>query len=297
LISPPKSKYIINSWPSNDQFYIIDVMKEAKVVSVINQKGGVGKTTLCYHLAHALSNLNKKVLCIDFDPQANLSYLFGRLAGDDENNDEIDYSLFQLLINSIKELKHLHQGIFFNEIVSSVNKNIDLLPTSQDLSGFDLTVAGINFPRQLILKKFFELNDIKKHYDYILIDAPPTLGLLVINILCACDKLVIPIKADDFSFQGVKQFHKVLESIDEMGIVKTPIISCYVPNLVDLRRKKEEMALNKFKEEYKEKVLKSISSSAVFVKAQAEKKSIFDYHSKDYTKWQNQFTEIANCIL
>jgi chromosome partitioning protein len=118
----------------------------------MNQKGGVGKTTMAFNLAHAFAHEGKKVLCLDMDPQANFTSLF-----DVETS---DYHIYHLLINSVKELKALHTSALPSDVIIKTKQeegvHIDLLPAGQELSGFELTVAGINGPRQLILKKFIE---------------------------------------------------------------------------------------------------------------------------------------------
>ena len=208
--------------------------KSGKIISFINQKGGVGKTTMAFNAAHALSKNGHKVLAIDLDPQANLTLLF-------QAKNELN--LFHLLINSVKELKSIHTPALLGSVMS--RGSVDLLPGGQELSGFDLTVAGINAPRQLVLRKFLELNDLKDRYDFIIIDCPPTLGLLVINALCASDGVIVPFRPDDFSLKGLEHFYQVIEDIGDMGIVKAPEVFLHVPNLVDLRRKQESDDLTK----------------------------------------------------
>ena len=176
-----------------------------KVIALMNQKGGVGKTTMAYNLSHALRAKGKDVLCIDMDPQSNFSFLFGA------NPSEEDlFNIHHLLINSIRELKTLHTDCFLSDVLIHTDKGIDLLPAGQALSGFELSVAGMNAPRQLILKKFIEKNNLKDKYDFIVIDGPPTLGLIVVNILCACDGVLFPFIPDAFSEQGLKNIRNVL---------------------------------------------------------------------------------------
>ena len=123
---------------------------EGKVVALMNQKGGVGQTTMAFNLAHAFAHQGKKVLCLDMDPQSNFSSLFNLEYSDDRRN------IYHLLVNSVKELKALHTGTLLSDVIMKAEENIDVLPSGQELSGFELTVAGINAPRQLILKKFIE---------------------------------------------------------------------------------------------------------------------------------------------
>jgi len=266
----------------------------AKIISFINQKGGVGKTTMCFNTAFALANKKKKVLAIDLDPQANLSLLF---QAQNQTN------LHHLLINSIKELKMLHVPAMISDILhfSKGDALVDLIPGGQELSGFDLTVAGINSPRQLVLKKFIELHALKDRYDYILIDCPPTLGLLVINALCASDGVVIPFKADDFSLKGLDHFYQVLSDIKEMGIVKEPEVIVHIPNLVDLRRKQEQDDLEKIMnavnlEMGEGKVASAFPNKAGLVKSLSQRKSVFDFKGQDFNELRDQFCQVAEKI-
>lgn len=265
--------------------------QKAKVISFLNQKGGVGKTTMAYNTACALNELGKSVLCLDLDPQANLSLLFGL---------EVDIHIHHLLINSQRELKALHVPIHLNDVLKTKN-GIDIIPAGQDLSGFELTVAGINFPRQLILKSFLEKNGILQKYDIIIIDGPPTLGLLVVNILCASTGVMVPFRPDEFSKKGLFHFHEVLNSIEEMGIGNNPKVLAHIPNLYDGRRKQEEKDLleitKKIGEEYPHSIIvKPILNKTTVVKSQALQQSVFAFRGKEFTHIQNQFLELARII-
>ena len=265
-----------------------------KIISFINQKGGVGKTTMAFNSAFALAQKGKKVLTIDLDPQANLTLLF------EANN---SYNLHHLLVNSIKELKLIHVPAMLSEILhySKGNAVVDLIPGGQELSGFDLTVASINAPRQLVLKKFLEINNLKDRYDYIIIDCPPTLGLLVINALCASDGVIIPFKADDFSSKGLDHFYQVLEDIKDMGIVAAPEVVLHVPNLVDLRRKQENDDLTKIIEKVDNavgegKVFSPFLNKAGLVKSLSGRKSVFEFKTNEFVELREKFMGIADKI-
>jgi chromosome partitioning protein len=224
------------------------------------------------------------------DPQANLSLLFNREVKD-------GYHIHHLLMNSIRELKSIHSPVIYTDILNSMG-SIDLLASGSELSGFELTVAGISSPRQLILKKFIDNNALTNIYDYIIIDGPPTLGLLVVNILCASDGLLIPFKADDFSKKGLLSFYEILEQVKDMGISKVPEVIGHIPNLLDRKRKQEERDLKSIKLNQKENVkyFGPFYNKAQLVKSLGQRKSVFEFSLREVDEIQGQFSSIAQGI-
>lgn len=266
---------------------------QGKVIALMNQKGGVGKTTMAFNLAHAFAHQGKKVLCIDMDPQGNFTSLF--------NIDMPEMHMHHLLINSIKELKALHSSALLSDIIVKTEQQegvqIDLLPAGQELSGFELTVAGINAPRQLILKKFIEKYDLRSQYDVIVIDGPPTLGLLVVNILCAADGVLYPFVPDRFSEQGLKNILQVVSDIADMEITSTPKNLGYIPNLFDVRRKQAGTDLAHIKETLGEAfVYEAFTNKVQFGKSLAQRKSVFQFKSSEYKDLQRQFTMMTETV-
>lgn len=264
-----------------------------KVIALMNQKGGVGKTTMAFNLAHAFAHQGKKVLCLDMDPQGNFTSLFEVEAP--------ERHIHHLLINTIKELKALHTSDLISDVIIKTKQEdgvqIDLLPSGQELSGFELTVAGINAPRQLILKKFIEKYELRSQYDVIVIDGPPTLGLLVVNILCATDGVLYPFVPDRFSEQGLKNIQQVVADIAEMEITSTPKNLGYIPNLFDVRRKQATSDLAHIKETLGEAtVFEAFTNKVQFGKSLAQRKSVFDYKSSEYKDLQRQFTLMTETV-
>lgn len=246
---------------------------------------------MAFNLAHAFAASGKKVLCIDMDPQANFSSLFGVEGGD-------RLHIYHLLINSIKELKALHTGAMLHDVLIKTEENIDLIPSGQELSGFELTVAGINAPRQLILKKFIEKAQLREQYDVIVIDGPPTLGLLVVNILCAVDGVLYPFVPDRFSEQGLKNIQQVVADIADMEITSTPKNLGYIPNLFDTRRKQANSDLEQIKSTLGEAtVFEPFTNKVQFGKSLAQRKSVFHYKSGEFKDLQRQFTSMTETTL
>ena len=262
-------------------------------IALMNQKGGVGKTTMAFNLAHAFAHQGKKVLCLDMDPQGNFTSLFDVKVPEKH--------IYHLLVNSIKELKALHTSVLISDVIVRTKQDegvhLDLLPAGQELSGFELTVAGINGPRQLILKKFIEKYELRSQYDVIVIDGPPTLGLLVVNILCAADGVLYPFVPDRFSEQGLKNILQVVADIAEMEITTTPKNLGYIPNLFDVRRKQAGSDLAQIKESLGEAFMyEAFTNKVQFGKSLAQRKSVFQYKSSEYKDLQRQFTEMTETV-
>ncbi|MCQ2792114.1 MAG: AAA family ATPase [Bacilli bacterium] len=173
-----------------------------KIISIANQKGGVGKTTTTINLGAALANLNKQVLIIDMDPQGNSS----RGLGIDIN--ALKNTLFEALINQ-KEI---------NEVIKSTTyKGIDILPSNLKLANFGATISNTTNEPYKCLKDI--ISKIKKQYDYILIDCPPSLGLLTINALSASNSILIPVQCEYFAMEAIAQ---ILGTISEVKRLHNP---------------------------------------------------------------------------
>jgi len=174
-------------------------MKE-KIISIINQKGGVGKTTTVINLAAGLSMQGKKVLVIDLDPQGNATTGLG--LSNVENSEKSIYSV----LNGEKKI--------FEVIEKTKFENLDLITSNVDLSGLEVETAGDN-RRAFILKEqiMAYLNDSRGIYSHILIDCPPSLSLLTIMALVASDSLLVPLQTEFFALEGLTQLMKTIERI------------------------------------------------------------------------------------
>ena len=173
---------------------------EKKIISVINQKGGVGKTTTVINLAAGLSMKGKKVLVIDLDPQGNATTGLGL-----SNTTNSDMTIYNVL-NGNKNIYEVVQKTDF--------ANLNLISSNVDLSGLEVETAG-DSRRAFKLKDELGsiLNDSRASYDYILIDCPPSLSLLTIMALVASDALVVPLQTEFFALEGLTQLMKTIERI------------------------------------------------------------------------------------
>lgn len=167
-------------------------MKSCEVIAIVNQKGGVGKTTTCSNLGIGLAQAGKKVLLIDCDPQASLTVSLGH-----PQPDQLPITLTDVL-NSVMEEEPLSP----KEGVQRHAEGIDLMPSSIELSGLEVSlVNAIN--REKVLKQY--VDGLKREYDFILIDCMPSLGMLAINALTAADSVLIPVQAQYLPVKGLEQ--------------------------------------------------------------------------------------------
>ncbi|MCX4079112.1 AAA family ATPase [Rickettsia rhipicephali] len=168
-----------------------------KVIAIVNQKGGVAKTTTTVNLATAFAAVNKKILVIDLDPQGNSSTGFGISQQQRKN------TIYQVLTNLIK-LK--------DAIISTDIPNLEIITSNTNLSAAELDLTKLE-DREYILMKLLE--EIKILYDYIIIDCPPSLNLLTVNALVASDEVLIPMQCDFYSLEGLSHLLKTIEIVEK----------------------------------------------------------------------------------
>ena len=166
-----------------------------KIISVTNQKGGVGKTTTCVNLASYIADTGKRVLLIDMDPQGNACSSLGVEIEKGKN------SIYEVLLGEV-DIK--------DAIYPSVLKTLSVIPSTVDLSGAEVDLVYVD-NREKVLKE--ALKEVKSDYDYIFIDCPPSLGLLTVNALTATDTIIIPIQCEYFALVGLGQLMNTVRLI------------------------------------------------------------------------------------
>ncbi|OWA35749.1 sporulation initiation inhibitor Soj [Saccharibacillus sp. O16] len=159
----------------------------SKIIAIANQKGGVGKTTTSVNLSAGLAKLGKRVLLIDIDPQGNTT------SGVGINKADVEHCIYDVLINEV----HPQQVIVPTHI-----EGLDVIPATIQLAGAEIELVPV-VSREMRLKKNIHL--VKNNYDYILIDCPPSLGILTINSLTAADSVIIPIQCEYYALEGLSQ--------------------------------------------------------------------------------------------
>lgn len=249
----------------------------ARIITIFNQKGGVGKTTTVINLAAALGKLNKKVLVIDVDPQGNATSGLGI------NKKNLELSIYDGFINGIK----------LEQIVKRTSaENVDIIPSNVDLAGAEIELIGVN-DRELVLGK--AIKNIEDNYDFIFIDCPPSLGLLSINGLSASHSVLIPIQCEYYALEGVGQL------VDTIMLVKRSLnpgleIEGVVLSMFDGRTNLSIQVVDEVKKYFKGKVYTSIIPRNVrLAEAPSYGLSVINYDPK--SKGAEAYSELAKEFL
>jgi chromosome partitioning protein len=246
----------------------------AKIISVINQKGGVGKTTTTINLGMALKKAGKKVLLVDLDPQANLSSSLGI------NHRNIESSVYDLLKGEAE----------YSSMAVNI-RGVMLVPASLALSGADIELSQYE-GRELMLKN--ALSCISDRFDFVLIDCPPTLGLLTLNALTASDGLIIPVQAEYLPLEGISFLVETVEIVKERLNSRLEVIGVVVTRY-NARQKLQKEVVSVLGDHFGDKLYKTfIRSNVSLAEAPSFGQDIFTYRpqssgAKDYRKLCKEF--------
>ena len=231
----------------------------SKIISISNHKGGVGKTTSAINIGAGLNILKKKVLLIDLDPQANLSQSLGVVEPDTNIYGAIrgDYKLQPI----------------------EILKGLDLIPSTLDLSGAEIEMSG-EAGREYILKDLIE--PLRASYDFIIIDSPPSLGLLTINAFTASDSILIPLQAQYLALQGLTKLIEVVDKIKRRLNKELEIGGVFITQY-DKRKVLNRDVAETIKAHFKDEVFKTmIRDNIALAEAPANGLDIFRYSPKSY---------------
>lgn len=176
------------------------VMKMSKVISICTQKGGVAKTTSTANLGVALARQGNRVLLVDFDPQADLTICFGYT-----NPDALDVTISTMMLKAINE-----ENFDCFEGIKQTGEGVCLIPSNLELSALEMSIVG-TMNRERVLSRY--LDKVKRDFDYVLIDCPPSLSMITINALSAADSVIIPVQAHYLPAKGMEQLINTVERV------------------------------------------------------------------------------------
>ena len=249
----------------------------AYVISIVNQKGGVGKTTTAVNLGAFLAKKRKKVLIIDLDPQGNATSGYGF------DKTELENTVYDLLVN---------EEDISTVIASTSVKNVDMCPTNINLAGAEVELVSA-ISRETILRRAIE--PVLDKYDYIIIDCPPSLGLLTINALAACEGVIVPIQGEYYALEGLTQL------IDTINMIKKKLnpsigILGVVITMHDRRTQLTKQVVEEVQKYFGDKVFNTfIPRNVRLAEAPSHGQTIDEYDAK--SKGSLAYQALANEVL
>ncbi|MGA1225735.1 MAG: ParA family protein [Tamlana sp.] len=248
-----------------------------KIIAIANQKGGVGKTTTSINLAASLGVLEKKVLLIDADPQANAT------SGIGIDVESVEIGTYQLLE---------HSNTAQDAIIKTDTPNLDIIPAHIDLVAIEIELVDKD-EREYMLKK--ALRDIKDKYDYILIDCAPSLGLLTLNALTASDAVIIPIQCEYFALEGLGKLLNTIKSVQKIHNPELDIEGLLL-TMYDSRLRLSNQVVEEVQKHFNDMVFQTIIQRNVRLsEAPSYGESIINYDAT--SKGANNYLSLAKEII
>jgi len=229
-----------------------------RVIAITNQKGGVGKTTTTNNLGAALAEKEQYTLLVDADPQGALSIALGLPAYD------LEFTLYSILTDT---------RIPLAAVTHHVRSHLDLVPSNIDLAGAELQLVAM-MGREFILRD--AIANVRERYNFVLIDCPPSLGLLTVNALAAADEILVPLQCEFLAMRGLDALIDVIARVQRRLNPKLKLIGI-VPTMYNSRRAHSREVLDKVRTSYPNKLLNVVIKESVrFAEAPAHRRTIFE---------------------
>ncbi|MCF3944002.1 ParA family protein [Oceanobacillus alkalisoli] len=248
-----------------------------KIMSIANQKGGVGKTTSSVNLSAGLASLGNKVLLIDTDPQGNAT------SGVGINKADVPYCIYNVLVEEVPAE---------DVIVSTDMVNLDIIPATIQLAGAEIELVQI-MSREMRLSKALE--QLQEEYDYIIIDCPPSLGLLTLNALTASNSVIIPVQCEYYALEGLSQLLNTIRLVQK-HLNKHLMIEGVLLTMLDARTNLGIEVVAEVKKYFQEKVYKSIIPRNIRLsEAPSHGQPIINYDPK--SKGAEVYLELAKEVM
>ncbi len=249
----------------------------SKIIAIANQKGGVGKTTTSVNLGAGMAALGKRVLLVDIDPQGNTT------SGVGINKADVADCIYDVLINEVDPQ---------DTILETQNEGLHIIPATIQLAGAEIELVSM-ISRELKLKK--ALNAVKGNYDYVIIDCPPSLGILTINSLTAADSVIIPIQCEYYALEGLSQLLNTVRLVQK-NLNPHLKIEGVLLTMLDARTNLGIQVIEEVKKYFQEKVYKTIIPRNVRLsEAPSHGQSIITYDPR--SKGAEVYLELAKEVI